>query len=170
MIAPTSRLSFEPITPDHAPHFYGLNGNTHVMCYFLAPLSADDTDAFIARIVRAMASGWKRHFYLKRAFLLALSGCCEPNLTRLSRPRSRLAGASCRNFGGGGLRPKAPARLSKRGLPIWRSRKLCRSRRGSTRRQSAYWKSSACATARKTISTIPRWPMTTACAPMCFTA
>ena len=68
MIAPTSRLKFEPIASHHAPLFHRLNADPQVMRYFPAVLSIDETDAFIARIIDHRA----RHGYgLEAAFLSA---------------------------------------------------------------------------------------------------
>ena len=70
MIAPTSRLNFEPIALHHAPLFHRLNSDPQVMRYFPAVLSADPTDALIARVVEHRA----RHgFGLEAAFLSATS-------------------------------------------------------------------------------------------------
>lgn len=66
MIAPTSRLKFEPIGPHHASLFHRLNADPQVMRYFPAVLSVDETDVFITRIVDHRA----RHgFGLDAAFL-----------------------------------------------------------------------------------------------------
>lgn len=51
MVATTLRLNFEPIGPHRAPLFHGLIADPQAMRYFPDPLSADETDAFIARIV-----------------------------------------------------------------------------------------------------------------------
>ena len=51
MIAPTSRLKFEPIALHHAQLFDRLNSDSQVMRYFPAVPSTDETDALIARIV-----------------------------------------------------------------------------------------------------------------------
>jgi len=68
MIAPTSRLSFEPIAWHHAPLFHHLNADPQVMRHFPAVLSVAETDAFIARIIDHRA----RHgFGLEAAFLTA---------------------------------------------------------------------------------------------------
>ena len=68
MIAPTSRLKFEPIALHHAPLFHRLNADPQVMRYFPAVLSAAETDAFIARIVAHRAG---HGFGLEAAFLSA---------------------------------------------------------------------------------------------------
>ena len=68
MIAPTSRLKFEPIASHHAPLFHRLNADPQVMRYFPAVLSIDETDAFIARIVAHRAG---HGFGLEAAFLSA---------------------------------------------------------------------------------------------------
>ena len=68
MLAPTSRLNFEPIALHHAPLFHLLNSDPQVMRYFPAVPSTDETDALIARIVGHRA----RHgFGLEAAFLSA---------------------------------------------------------------------------------------------------
>ena len=68
MIAPTSRLSFEPIASHHAPLLHRLNADPHLMRYFPAVLRVDETDAFIARIIDHRV----RHgFGLEAAFLSA---------------------------------------------------------------------------------------------------
>ena len=51
MIAPTSRLNFEPIALHHAPLLHGLNADPQVMRYFPSVPSTAETDALIARIV-----------------------------------------------------------------------------------------------------------------------
>ena len=51
MIAPTSRLNFEPIASCHATLIHRVNADPQVMRYFPAELSADATDAFIVRAI-----------------------------------------------------------------------------------------------------------------------
>ena len=68
MIALTPRLNFEPVGPHHAPLFHGLDADPKEMGYFPAPLSAGETDTFMARIIAHRA----RHgFGLEAAFLVA---------------------------------------------------------------------------------------------------
>ena len=68
MIAPTSRLNFEPIALHHEPLFHRLNSDPQVMRYFPSVLSAAETDALIARIVERRAN---HGFGLQAAFLSA---------------------------------------------------------------------------------------------------
>ena len=73
MIAPTSRLNFEPIALHHAPLFPRLNADPRVMRYFPAVLSAAETDAFIARIVAHRAG---HGFGLEAAFFVGNRHVC----------------------------------------------------------------------------------------------
>ena len=68
MIATTLRLNFEPNGPHYAPLFHGLNADPQVMRYFPDPLSAGETDAYIALIVVHRA---RYGFGLEVAFLAA---------------------------------------------------------------------------------------------------
>ena len=74
MIAPSSRLKFEPIALHHAPLFHRLNADPQIMRYFPAVLSAAETDALIARIVAHRAG---HGFGLEAAFLSATGTFAE---------------------------------------------------------------------------------------------
>ena len=109
MIATTLRLYFEPIGLHHTPLFHGLNADPQVMRCFPAPLSADETDAFIARIVAHRA----RHgFGLEAGFLAAtytfagFIGLLRDEFDALVTPAVEVGWRLAPEFWGQGLAPE----------------------------------------------------------------
>ena len=136
MIAPTPRLNFEPIGPHHASLFHGLNADPQVMRYFPAPLSAGETDAFIARIVAHRA----RHgFGLEAAFLAATHtfagfiGLLRAEFDAPFTPAVEVGWRFAPEFWGKGWHLKAHTRRWQVGLKNWGSARLCLSRHARTR-------------------------------------
>ena len=135
MIAPTSRLNFEPIALHHAPLFHGLNADPQVMRYFPV-LSAAETDAFIARIVEHRAH---HGFGLEAAFLSATGtfagfiGLLRAEFDAPFTPAVEIGWRLAPKFGARGWRPKARGRRWHQALKSWGLARLCHSRPSRTR-------------------------------------
>ena len=136
MIAPTPRLNFEPIGPHHAPLFCGLNADPQVMRYFTAPLSAGETDAFIARIV---AHRGRHGLGLEAAFMAAthpfagFTGLLRAEFDAPFTPAVQVSWRLAPEFWGRGWHPKACARRWHASLKNWGLARLCLSRHARTR-------------------------------------
>ena len=109
MIAPTSRLNFEPIAWQHAPLFHRLNADPQVMRYFPAVLSVDETDAFIARIIDHRARhgcGLEAAFLSSTGAFVGFIGLLQAQFDAPFTPAVEIGWRLAPEFWGQGLAPE----------------------------------------------------------------